>query len=175
MYREGMLIDVSHMRPDALEETFALLDRLDAESGAAPADHPVISSHAGFRFGKQTYALDEAAVRRVAARDGVIGLILAQHQLNDGLVKKTTTFEQSFDVIARHVDRLAEITGSHAAHGDRVGLRRLHQADHGRPRALVGPRPPARRARTALRRRGRRADPLGQRPTGAAQDALDPA
>jgi microsomal dipeptidase-like Zn-dependent dipeptidase len=113
MYREGMLIDVSHMRPDALEETFALLDRLDAESGAPPADHPVISSHAGFRFGKQTYALDEAAVRRVAARDGVIGLILAQHQLNDGLVKKTTTFEQSFDVIARHVDRLAEITGSH--------------------------------------------------------------
>ena len=40
MYREGMLIDVSHMRGDALEETFELLDPLDPESGAAPAAHP---------------------------------------------------------------------------------------------------------------------------------------
>jgi hypothetical protein len=43
-----------------------------------------------------------------------IGLILAQHQLNDGVRKRETkTFEESFEVIARHVDRLHEITGSH--------------------------------------------------------------
>jgi microsomal dipeptidase-like Zn-dependent dipeptidase len=113
MYREGMLIDVSHMRGDALEETFELLDRLDRESGAAPAEHPVIASHSGYRFGKQKYNLDDDAVRHVAARGGVIGLILAQHQLNDGIRKKTKTFEESFDVIARHADRLREITGSH--------------------------------------------------------------
>ena len=63
LYRERMLIDLSHMRPDSVEETFALLDRLDQESGAAPADHPVISSHAGYRFGPQVYNHDEAAVR----------------------------------------------------------------------------------------------------------------
>jgi microsomal dipeptidase-like Zn-dependent dipeptidase len=113
MYRERMLIDVSHMRGDALEETFELLDRLDRESGAAPAEHPVIASHSGYRFGKQKYNLDDDAVRRVAARGGVIGLILAQHQLNDGIRKKTTTFEESLDVIARHADRLHELTGSH--------------------------------------------------------------
>ena len=113
MYREGMLIDVSHMRGDALEETFELLNRLDRESGAAPTAHPVIASHSAYRFGKQKYNLDDEAVRRVAARGGVIGLILAQHQLNDGVVKKTKTFEESFEVIARHVDRLHELTGSH--------------------------------------------------------------
>ena len=87
---------------------------LDQESGAAPADHPVISSHAGYRFGPQVYNHDEAAVRRIAARGGVIGLILAQHQLNDGVRKRETkTFEESFEVIARHVDHLREITGSH--------------------------------------------------------------
>jgi microsomal dipeptidase-like Zn-dependent dipeptidase len=113
MYREGMLIDVSHMRGDALEETFELLNALDGESGADPTLHPVIASHSGYRFGKQKYNLDDEAVRRIAARGGVIGLILAQHQLNDGVVKKTTTFEESFEVIARHADRLREVTGSH--------------------------------------------------------------
>ena len=114
MYRERMLIDVSHMRPDSVAETFALLDALDRESGAVPADHPVISSHAGYRFGPQVYNHDETAVRAIAARGGVIGLILAQHQLNDGVRKRETkTFEESFEVIVRHVDRLHEITGSH--------------------------------------------------------------
>jgi microsomal dipeptidase-like Zn-dependent dipeptidase len=114
MYRERMLVDVSHMRADAREETFALLDRLDAENGAAPAERPVIATHAGFRFGGLGYNLDEAAVRRVAARGGVIGLILAQHQLNDGIRRRRTkTFEESLEVIARHADRLREITGSH--------------------------------------------------------------
>ena len=113
MYAERMLIDVSHMRPDSLEQTFALLDELDRESGAAAGEHPVISSHAGFRFGKQVYNHDEEAVRRIAERGGVIGLIFAQHQLNDGVVKKTKTLEASLDVIARHIDRIHAITGSH--------------------------------------------------------------
>ena len=114
MYRERMLIDVSHMRDDSIAETFALLDALDRESGAAPAGHPVIASHAGYRFGGQVYNLDEATVRSVAERGGVIGLIFAQHQLNDGVRKrKTTTLEQSLEVISRHVDRIRDITGTH--------------------------------------------------------------
>jgi microsomal dipeptidase-like Zn-dependent dipeptidase len=114
MYRERMLIDVSHMRGDSLDETFALLDALDRESGAGPEEHLVIASHAGFRFGGQRYNLDEATVRRVAARGGVIGLIFAQHQLNDGVRRRRTkTLEESLEVIARHVDRIREITGSH--------------------------------------------------------------
>ena len=144
MYRERMLIDFSHMRPDSVDETFALLDRLDRESGAAPADHPVISSHAGYRFGPQVYNHDEGAVRRIAARGGVIGLILAQHQLNDGVRKRETkTFEESFEVIAQPRRPPARDHRLARARGDRLGLRRLHQADDGRPRALVRPRPAA--------------------------------
>jgi microsomal dipeptidase-like Zn-dependent dipeptidase len=112
MARERILIDLSHMRGDAIEQTFALLDEVD------PAI-PVISSHAGWRFGGQRYMHDEDTVRRIAARGGVIGLILAQHQLNDGVRgKQTRTLEESFEVVRRHVDRIHEITGSH----DHVGI-----------------------------------------------------
>ena len=85
MYRERILIDVSHMRQDALDATFRLLAELDAEHGADPTGFPVIASHSAFRCGKQAYNLSAETVRRIAARDGVIGLILAQHQLNDGI------------------------------------------------------------------------------------------
>ena len=110
--RERILVDVSHMRGDALEQTFAMLDEVD------PA-MPVIASHAGCRFGSQRYMLDDATVRRIAARNGVVGLIMAQHQLNDGVRSKATgTFDESFAVIRRHVDRIHEVTGSY----DHVGI-----------------------------------------------------
>ena len=47
MYEHRVLVDVSHMRAEALRDTFNLLDRLDEESGADPTDFPVIASHAG--------------------------------------------------------------------------------------------------------------------------------
>jgi microsomal dipeptidase-like Zn-dependent dipeptidase len=107
MAQQGILVDVSHMSEAALDETFALLDDI------APG-MPVIASHAGYRFGRQPYMLAAATVRRIAERNGVIGLIMAQHQLNDGIRRsKTTSFEESVDVICRHIDRIADITGSH--------------------------------------------------------------
>ena len=83
MYERGMLIDLSHMSERALDETFALLDELDRDSGAAPTDHPVVASHAGYRFGEQEYMLAPRTIERIARRGGVIGLILARHQLNE--------------------------------------------------------------------------------------------
>ena len=109
MVREGVLVDVSHMRADALAETFGLLDEEDRELAL-----PVIATHAGYRFGKQTYMLDDETVRQIARRGGVIGLIMAQHQLNDGIRRRRTkTLDESFEVIGRHIDRIREITGSH--------------------------------------------------------------
>lgn len=109
MGRERILVDVSHMRGDALGRTFELLD----------PDVPVVASHAGFRFGGQTYMLDEPAIREIARRGGVIGLIMAQHQLNDGVRGgETRTLEESFAVVRRHVDRIHAITGSY----DHVGI-----------------------------------------------------
>jgi microsomal dipeptidase-like Zn-dependent dipeptidase len=110
MVVHGVLVDLSHMRADAIAETLDLLDALDPERSV-----PVLATHAGFRFGAQAYMLDEPTVARIAQRDGVVGLILAQHQLDDGLRDRpATTFAQTKDVIYRHVDRIAQITGGYA-------------------------------------------------------------
>ena len=109
MVREGVLIDLSHMSTRALADTFELLDELDPDRSV-----PVIASHSAFRFGRQEYGVDEETLQRIAGRDGVVGLIFAQHQLNDGVRRSNTkTFEESLEVICRHLDRIAEITGSH--------------------------------------------------------------
>jgi len=109
MVKHRVTIDISHMRPDAVAETFALLDELDRDRTV-----PVISSHAGYRFGGQEYMHDEETVRQIQRRDGVIGLIMAQHQLNDGVRKKRAkSLPESLEVIRRHIDEIARITGSH--------------------------------------------------------------
>jgi microsomal dipeptidase-like Zn-dependent dipeptidase len=109
MVANRILVDISHMRPDAIEETFRLLDELDPGG-----EVPVVATHAGYRFGRLEYMLDEPTIREIKRRDGVVGLIMAQHQLNDGLRRRRTkSFDQSFEVIRRHIDRIAEITGGH--------------------------------------------------------------
>jgi membrane dipeptidase len=107
-----ILIDLSHMDPGGIDEVFALLD--DALDPGK--EFPVVSTHAGFRFGKQQYMCDRGIVERIAERGGVIGLIMAQHQLNDGLRKHrdfTKTLAESLEVISAHIDRIAEITGGY--------------------------------------------------------------
>jgi microsomal dipeptidase-like Zn-dependent dipeptidase len=109
MVEHGVLIDLSHMGPEAFWATLELLDTLDPERRV-----PVVASHAGFRFGDQRYMLDAGQLRAIRDRDGVVGLILAQHQLNDGLHDGTVKrFAQSKDIIFRHVDAIAEATGGH--------------------------------------------------------------
>ena len=105
----GILIDVTHMSEAALDDTFALLDQLDPDGKA-----PVVASHCGYRFGSQLYNLDDATIRRIAARDGAIGLILSTHFMTDGLDGRPFSFEQSFDLLCRHVDAIHRVTGSYA-------------------------------------------------------------
>jgi microsomal dipeptidase-like Zn-dependent dipeptidase len=108
-----ILIDLSHMSPEAIAETLDLMDKIDPERKM-----PVISTHAGYRFGKQRYMHDAKTLRRIAERRGVVGLILAQHQLNDGNEsllpkgkKHTETLEQSLPILFRHIDEIAKATG----------------------------------------------------------------
>jgi microsomal dipeptidase-like Zn-dependent dipeptidase len=119
MVRERVLIDVSHMSERSLDDTFALLDRLDAERSV-----PVVATHAGYRFGSQEYMLSAETLRRIAERDGVVGLILAQHQLCDGLdtgrrrwlglpIGGRPRSAESVAILCRHIDRIHEVTGSH--------------------------------------------------------------
>jgi microsomal dipeptidase-like Zn-dependent dipeptidase len=114
MYRERMLIDVSHMSERALRETFDLLDRLDAQEGNEPTEHPVVATHAGYRFGGQEYMLSPATIRRIAARGGVIGLIFAQHQLNEKAgVEDPDDLRGSIGVIRNHVEQIRRCSGSY--------------------------------------------------------------
>jgi microsomal dipeptidase-like Zn-dependent dipeptidase len=108
MVAHRVLIDLSHMSPEAITETLDLLDReLDPGRGV-----PVTASHAGFRFGQQEYLLDAPTLERIRDRNGVVGLIMAQYQLNDGLRDgHTTSFDESRAIIFQHIDRIVEITG----------------------------------------------------------------
>lgn len=109
MYEHRVLVDVSHMREDAIEATFALLEDLDRQSGADPTEFPVIATHAGIREvgpDEQAYNLSPDTVRRIASRGGVVGLIMAQHQLGP-----TANEAESRIVLGRHIDAMAAITG----------------------------------------------------------------
>ena len=109
MHRHRILVDVSHMNQRALDDTFTLLRRLDGDDD--PRDYPVIASHAGYRFGKQAYMLSADTIREIAERDGVIGLILARHQLNEraGVVDPDDP-EETARTLCRHIDAIREHT-----------------------------------------------------------------
>jgi microsomal dipeptidase-like Zn-dependent dipeptidase len=109
MVAEGVLLDITHMSQAALDDTFDLLDELDPERAL-----PVLASHCGYRFGAQAYNLDDATIRRVAARDGVIGLILSTYFVADGLDAEPSSFEESLDLLCRHIDAIHGVTGSYA-------------------------------------------------------------
>ena len=107
MYERKVLVDISHMRDDAIDETFALIEALDAQTGRDPRAYPVIASHAGYRFGGQKYNLSDRTIVRIAARGGVVGLIFAQHQITDGLRRtETKTLDESVAILARHIDAI---------------------------------------------------------------------
>lgn len=118
MVSKRVLIDISHMSQEALDDTFALLDELDPDKTV-----PVIATHAGFRFGKQEYMLSEETVERIATRDGVIGLIFARHQIEDGWppvprrklprLSRRSRLDGSVDLLEAHIEQIHAITGSH--------------------------------------------------------------
>jgi hypothetical protein len=58
--------------------------------------------------------LDGRAITHIKERGSVIGLIMAQHRLNEGIRhKRTKTLDESFEVIRRHIDEIHKITASH--------------------------------------------------------------
>jgi microsomal dipeptidase-like Zn-dependent dipeptidase len=107
MYERKVFVDISHMRDDAIAETFELIEALDAASGRDPLEYPIIASHSGYRFGGQKYNVSDHTIVKIAARGGVIGVIFAQHQTNDGLRRSDTkTLAESVEVLARHIDAI---------------------------------------------------------------------
>lgn len=114
MVKHGVLVDVAHMSDRSRDETFALLDTIDPDRAV-----PVFASHAGYRFGTQEYMLPQPALQKIKERDGVVGLIFATHQLDDGLPRRRphlsprARFEASINELCRHIDAIRDATGSH--------------------------------------------------------------
>jgi membrane dipeptidase len=113
MYKYGVIVDISHMRRRAIDDTFALLSELDDLEGSNAADFPVIATHAGYRFGEQSYMLTRDTIEAIAGRNGVVGLIMAHHQLNDGLSEDPGDIERTMKTLRLHVEKIREITGSY--------------------------------------------------------------
>lgn len=109
MVAAGVLIDITHMSQAALDDTFDLLDELDPAGTV-----PVLASHCGYRFGSQAYNLNDTTIRRIAKRNGVIGLMLSTYFMADGLDAKPASFDESFELLCRHVDTIHGVTGSYA-------------------------------------------------------------
>jgi microsomal dipeptidase-like Zn-dependent dipeptidase len=118
MVEHRVLIDIAHMSEPAIRETFALLDKLDPNCSV-----PVIASHAGYRFGSQEYMLSPETLTQIKSRDGVVGLIFATHQLDDGLATSRARRlglapprrgrAESIRVLRRHIDAIHDVVGSH--------------------------------------------------------------
>lgn len=112
MAQHGVLVDVTHMSDASLHETLALLDEAD------PARRlPVIASHMACRFGSLAYNMTDDAIRQVADRGGVLGIIACRHYMADG--QKAETWDDTVDLMCSHAERIAAATGSwdHAAIG----------------------------------------------------------
>jgi membrane dipeptidase len=111
MHKHKVLIDVSHMRQDALDATFTLAEQLDEEAGSDPRDFPLIATHVGMRDAgpdQQTYNLSADTARRIQARGGLIGLIASQHQLGS-----TQDTAESQAVVKSHLDAIAALGNGH--------------------------------------------------------------
>ncbi len=107
MYERRVFADISHMREDAINETFAIVEALDRETGRDPREYPIIATHSAYRFGRGHYGVTDGTIARIAARGGVIGLIFAQSQLKDGVQRTDTkTLAESLDLLARHIEAI---------------------------------------------------------------------
>jgi microsomal dipeptidase-like Zn-dependent dipeptidase len=111
MIDEGILVDITHMSARSIEDTLALFERRDPDRRI-----PVIATHMACRFGGLEYSFPDETIRRVAARGGLLGCILCEHYIASGL-HKVSSYEESFDALCQHIDRINEVTGSFDAIG----------------------------------------------------------
>jgi microsomal dipeptidase-like Zn-dependent dipeptidase len=120
MMDKRVLIDLTHMSERAVTHTLDFMDERDPDKQV-----PVLATHEACRLGlplrRREYNLTDEAIRRVAARQGLIGVILCPHYtLGGGLFHhmQSKSFEDSMNSLFKHIDHLFEITGS----TDHVGI-----------------------------------------------------
>ena len=107
MAANGILIDVTHMSTRSINDTLKLLDDLDPGRVI-----PLMATHTACKLNGRRYNIADRHIKAIAERQGVIGLIACTHHMAKGL-KEPKTFDDSMNVICRHIDHLRQVTGSH--------------------------------------------------------------
>jgi membrane dipeptidase len=105
----GMMLDVSHLTDESFHEA---LDRFQG---------PVLTSHSNSRaLVPGDRQLDDAMIRRLIERDGVIGAVMDAWMLQPGWVRGETTNENlTLEAVADQIDYVCQLAGNsrHAAIG----------------------------------------------------------
>ena len=105
----GMMLDVSHLTDESFHEA------LDLFQG------PVLASHSNCRaLVPGDRQLDDAMIRRMIERDGVIGAVMDAWMLQPDWVRGETTNEQlTLEAVVDQIDHVCQLAGNsrHAAIG----------------------------------------------------------
>ena len=104
----GMMLDVSHLTDESLDEA---LDRFQG---------PVLASHSNCRSLVPGDRQLDAMIRRMIERDGVIGAVMDAWMLQPSWVRGETTNENlTLDAVADQIDHVCQLAGNsrHAAIG----------------------------------------------------------
>jgi microsomal dipeptidase-like Zn-dependent dipeptidase len=119
-----MLVDISHMSRAAIRDTFDELRKVEDEKHPIP----VLATHVATRRGVNglDYNIDADTAREVARRGGVIGLIMGDHIVTDGLrpdpercgAARTKDFDDSLDCLCTHIETLRDWCGGY----DNIGI-----------------------------------------------------
>jgi microsomal dipeptidase-like Zn-dependent dipeptidase len=110
MYENGIFVDISHMNNLAIRETLDLVDQLDEREGRKkePGRYPILATHQGMRsvVPGQEYNLSDAVAAKIRAREGLVGMIMATHQMGE-----TLSAQASRDVLKKHMDAVRAACG----------------------------------------------------------------
>jgi microsomal dipeptidase-like Zn-dependent dipeptidase len=104
MTKHHILIDISHMSAESIDDTIALLDELDPTN-----EIPLFASHSACQaFSGAEYNLSDDHIRAIARRRGVVGLIACDHWMTRGLPDAKTPAD-TVATIFRHIDHIHEV------------------------------------------------------------------
>jgi microsomal dipeptidase-like Zn-dependent dipeptidase len=105
MVKRKVLIDVSHMSERSFDDVMEI-----AREGSGT---PVMATHSAARLDSNPlgYNLSRSQVEAIAARDGVVGLIMCTHYIGPRHKWEPADQKESLAALKTHIDQIAEWTG----------------------------------------------------------------
>lgn len=114
MVRIGILIDITHMSQNSIDDTFTFLNETFPNQSI-----PVVATHAACKLDGLNfkYNIIDRHIKAVAKSDGVVGLIFCKHYRSGGIATPKN-FDDSMKILLRHIDHIHSVTGRY----DNIGF-----------------------------------------------------